>query len=335
MAASDSSYLPVTIQPFDSQHVEAAARLLAERHRVEQLTFPFLPALAEPAAARAISASLSKPYAYGAAAFQNGVLAGYLIGYPTFSTVFGRGGWIDIAGHAASQPDVIHTLYMALSNHWIQQGCFDHHVVVSAANAALLESWFSLSFGKQQAYAVAALADDMPTHPMPADLEIRCADPEDRDIVRQIAVNNATYQTRAPVFAPAPPEYLDEVRKSYLELLDSPDEGTIWLALKGGQVVGYQVYTPAEPDDANLFFPQYAIELPAAGTLEAVRGGGVGTALTRYCFEHYRREGYQHVVIDWRTTNILASRFWTKMGFVPTAYRLARSIDPRIAWAHA
>jgi hypothetical protein len=34
------------------------------------------------------------------------------------------------------------------------------------------------------------------------------------------------------------------------------------------------------------------------------------------------------VELDWRSTNLLASRFWLRAGFVPTSYRLRRGVQP-------
>jgi len=65
------------------------------------------------------------------------------------------------------------------------------------------------------------------------------------------------------------------------------------------------------------------------------RGGGVGQALTRHGLLWAKEQGHHYCVIDWRTTNLLSSRFWVRMGFVPTNYRLYRHIDERIAWANA
>jgi hypothetical protein len=46
------------------------------------------------------------------------------------------------------------------------------------------------------------------------------------------------------------------------------------------------------------------------------------------------RAGFRYCETDWRSANLLASRFWPRQGFRPVAYRLARRIDPRIAWAN-
>ena len=76
-----------------------------------------------------------------------------------------------------------------------------------------------------------------------------------------------------------------------------------------------------------------ALAAGAAGTKEWARGRGIATALLRRGLAHARAAGYCHCLTDWRSPNLLASRFWPWRGFQPVAYRLARRVDPRIAWA--
>jgi len=39
-----------------------------------------------------------------------------------------------------------------------------------------------------------------------------------------------------------------------------------------------------------------------------------------------RDEGYEWVATDWRSTNLLANRNWTALGFKPSFHRLHRAI---------
>lgn len=110
-------------------------------------------------------------------------------------------------------------------------------------------------------------------------------------------------------------------------------EATTWLAFEHQQPLGFQsFYRNPEGDDA-LFIPPDCAELATAATLATARGRGVGTALAHHGLAHAKAEGYRVVATDWRSTNLLSSRFWPRIGFQPVAYRLARRIDPRIAFA--
>ena len=61
-------------------------------------------------------------------------------------------------------------------------------------------------------------------------------------------------------------------------------------------------------------------------------GAGIGTLLTRHGLAHARDIGHRDCLADWRSANLLASRFWPSQGFQPAAYRLSRRIDTRISW---
>jgi ribosomal protein S18 acetylase RimI-like enzyme len=63
-----------------------------------------------------------------------------------------------------------------------------------------------------------------------------------------------------------------------------------------------------------------------AATLPEARGSGAGLALTNAGLDWAREHGYPVVVVDWRETNLLASRFWPRRGFRRTFLRLYRSI---------
>ena len=49
-------------------------------------------------------------------------------------------------------------------------------------------------------------------------------------------------------------------------------------------------------------------------------------ALTEASLAWAAEEGYPTMITDWRVTSLLASRFWPKRGFRPTAYRLVRYV---------
>jgi len=123
------------------------------------------------------------------------------------------------------------------------------------------------------------------------------------------------------------------VRESQAELLADP-AAIYWLAIgSDGRLLGFEVMYPAEADQTDLRTPARCIYLEVAATRHELRGGGVGLALTTHAPAAAWEAGYQTCMTDWRSTNLLASRFWSRRGFRPVALRLRRSIDPRIAWA--
>ena len=72
------------------------------------------------------------------------------------------------------------------------------------------------------------------------------------------------------------------------------------------------------PDNAG--FLGFAAVFPSA------RGLGAGRALGETVLAWSAEAGFDVVATDWRVTNLLSSRAWTALGFVPTFYRLHRSL---------
>ena len=138
---------------------------------------------------------------------------------------------------------------------------------------------------------------------------------------------------KAPVWNPMLPERVSVFEKGWAGMEDDPEEGVIWLAFIEDRFVGVQGFWSADETDDNLHIPPRCAELGMAGTREGERGKGIGTLLTQHVFYHARSAGYHYCETDWRSTNLLSSRFWPHQGFNPVVYRLVRRIDQRIAWA--
>ena len=77
--------MPVLIEPFDAQHIPAAAEILAASHAQNRLSFSDLPeAFERPETVQPlIVAALAQPGAYGVVALRDGAVLGYFIGEPT------------------------------------------------------------------------------------------------------------------------------------------------------------------------------------------------------------------------------------------------------------
>jgi len=326
------------IRPFCDDHIIPAAELLAARHRRHRQLCPLLPARFEdPAEARkALLTEWRKPWTSGATAFEAGRMLGYLFADAQFDELMGRSAWMRIAGHALADDvdaDLYHELYAAAAGEWLSLGCFNHYIQVMTVDRPVLDTWCALSFGQQQAHALRPIleSDSSPISPLPG-VTIRQAVPEDRQAFIEMARITAEYQTQSPVWATLPPEIAAERPQMYAGVLDDED-ATLWLAFIGTQVVGFQVYYPAEYNPDDMFIPEHTAELPAAATRSEHRGLGITRAISEFGFDYLRQEGFTYCLIDWRTTNPLASRVWPRLGFEPVMYRLHRRIDERILWA--
>jgi hypothetical protein len=210
----------LTVVPFSTEHVEDAAGLLAARHAQHRRTEPLLPARFEaPAAAREqIAAAWSIENASGAAAFRRGRLVGYLVAAPRDKAVWGKNVWVDAAGMAAEDPEVVRDLYAAAAAMWVEHERRRHYVLVPATDQLLVDAWFRLGFGQQQAHGVREVTTP-PRAGSPEGLEVR--KPREEDIEALIAVDMVLPRINrdSPIFSPHPLPTVDAMRTEWQSTL--------------------------------------------------------------------------------------------------------------------
>jgi len=336
--------MSIQIIPFHDDLIPQAGKLLTLRHRNDRISLPALPSRFEDpsVACRAIQTSLHRQHTSGFAALSKGKLIAYLIGDMVIDNLWGRSAWVRTPGCAylpETEVEIIRDLYAALGAHWVDYGIFFHYVLLPITDKSLIHAWFSLSFSIEHIYALADLEalDLVLPNPLPG-IEIRKAGPQDRQRLADMSDVVWREQVKAPVWAVQMPEAVDENREIWASQVDEPDM-TIWLALEtNGRVVGIQGFWPAETalnaSEDNLFIPERCAHMGMAGTREDKRGQGISTLLTYHVLTQARESGYRFCNTDWRSTNLLASRFWPHRGYQPVAYRLVRRIDQRISWAN-
>lgn len=323
---------------FNSDHLSQAGELLAERQRRDRETFPELPERFEDPqiAAQAITSALKPEFATGMAAVQENQLLGYMVGEMVVDAVWGRSSWIRTAGCALA-PDqdleLVRDLYASIAAPWVEQGVFAHFALMPIADPNFLNAWYALSFGIEQVHALLDLEQlgDLSVQ-VPVGIDIRLGGADDQGRLGDIPHVIWRHQIQAPVWGMSLPEAVSEIDEGWEELLVD-DEAKIWLAFEDGKTVGSQGYWPAEESDGNLMIPPNCVHMTIGATLEEARGRGIGIALTRRGLAQSIADGFRYCEADWRSANLLASRFWPKQGFRPVVYRLVRRIDPRIAWA--
>src|SRR5262245_66620834 len=103
--------------PFADEHLGAAGRMLAERHKRQRELEPILPRRFEDAAAAQLEVEEAwrREHASGAIGLLDGKFSGYLIGAPRPPRLWGPNVWIEAAGHAVSEPELLRDLYAARS----------------------------------------------------------------------------------------------------------------------------------------------------------------------------------------------------------------------------
>jgi ribosomal protein S18 acetylase RimI-like enzyme len=323
---------------FTPDRLPQAAALLAARHARDRHALPDLPARFEAADAAqvAVAAAWQRPHASGAAAVEGDQLLGYLIGDLVIDTVRGRSAWVRPAGLALAvdqEAELARDLYAAAAPRWLAWGCFDHFAVLPVADPAQTAAWFSLSFGLEQVHALCSLDTADPAAPAAVGgVHIRRAGPGDEEVLADLSRVIRQHQAGAPVWGVALPEATAEARSGYAELAADTNV-TVWLAERDGQALGFAAFFPAEIGAADTLTPDQCVELKVAGTVPASRGLGVGRALCAHGLAQARAAGYRYCMADWRSTNLLASRFWPRQGFRPMHLRLVRRVDQRAQWA--
>lgn len=312
------------IQPFSEEHIPDAATLLEERHRRHREVEPGLPANVDFRAE--IEALWSMDERSGAAAIRDGDLVGYLLGAHRDES-WGSNMWVEYAGHAVREPELVRDLYAVAAEEWVTRGRDAHYALVPATDAELVEAWFRLSFGAQHAAGIQETPESLDSPP--PGVVVRRAVAEDVDAATALDLELPRHQDRSPVFSriPAPAAITDEDREEFLSDVDDPEIG-LFVAEIDGKLVGELLMVPVDRSSMHIGLarPERAAFLTFAATLPDTRGSGAGLALTNAGLAWAREQGYPVTVVDWRETNLLASRFWPRRGFRRTFLRLYRSI---------
>jgi GNAT superfamily N-acetyltransferase len=315
-----------TIVPLAEEHLDGAGLLLAARHAASRRAEPALdPRYEDPAAARAeIAALVSRDGASGVAAIRDGDVAGYLIGVP-LEEIWGPNVWVEPAGHAALEPELVRDLYAGAAERWVDEGRTSHYAVVPATDPELVDAWFRLGFGHQHAHAI---REPLPQAPVPPEgVTVRRARREDIDALVRADLSLGEHQLLSPVFSGVRLATVEETRAEWDEDFDDPAY-TTFVAERDGTVLGSAIGCAIEASSMHrsLALPRGAGFLGFAAVLPEHRSHGVGRVLGETVLSWAHEAGYPAVVTDWRMTNLLSSRTWPRLGFRPTFYRLHRAI---------
>ena len=317
------------IRPLETADLEAAATLLADRHRRHRVVEPLLdPAYEDPSAARTeIEALLEKDQADGWVATRDGAVVGFLVGIGKDQKLWGPNVWVEPAGHAATDAAAVRRLYAVAAADWVAAGRKNHHVVVPASDAALVDAWFTLDFGQQHVHA---LRENPPASfgVVPrSELVIRPPTREDIPALAELELVLPRHSPRSPLFSPVPIQPVEEVIAEIEADWDGPDF-TWFVAEHEGKVVGEAVGCALTKSSTNagLMRPNGASFLGYAAVFPEARGVGAGRALGESYLAWSRDAGYASAFTDWRSTNLEADRTWRGLGFRPTFRRLHRLI---------
>jgi GNAT superfamily N-acetyltransferase len=319
------------ILPFAEEHLSAAGRLLAERHRRHRDASPLLsPRFEDVATAEAeVTAAWRSEDASGAVAVRDGAVMAYLLGAPKSASQWGPNVWVETAGQAcgaaAGDAELMRDVYALAATRWIAEGRTAQYVLVPSYDAALVDAWFRLGFGQQHAHAVRP--SSVTPRPLAAGLRLREPRREDIATLARLELALPEHQGSSPVFSAGQVPTLEESIAEWEEDWGDPAFFVV-VAEVDGQVVGHAVGCAATIGSTNLGLtrPDEAGFLGFAAVLPEARGHGAGRALGEAVIAWSAEAGYPSIITDWRQTNLLSSRTWPALGWKTTFLRLHRSI---------
>jgi len=324
-----SARAAIEIRPFRASDLDAAAQLLADRHRRHRVAEPTLDPIYElpDAAGRQIEAQLGAEKSSGWVAQRGGEVIAYLIGAAKAETVWGPNVWIEAPGHAASDPAVVRELYAVAAEAWVGEGRTNHHVLVPATDIGLVDAWFSLDFGQQHLHAVREAPPASFGVVPSSELTIRRAVPADIPALVELERVLPDHLALSPVFSRLAPTPVEEIIAE-LETDLAETKFTFFVAEHGGRVIGSSIGCSLEQSSGatGLNRPPNAGFLAYVAVLPDARGLGAGRALGETILAWSRDAGYPVIGTDWRSTNLEADRAWRGLGFRPTFRRLHRVI---------
>ena len=317
------------IRPIEAGDLDAAAVLLADRHRRHRLGEPILdPAYEEPGAARAeIEKLLAVEGAQGWVALRDGDVTGFIVGIGKDAKLWGPNVWVEPAGHAARDAATLRRLYAVAAATWVADGRKNHHVLVPASDAELVDAWFSLDFGQQHIHAVRENPPASFGVVPRSELVIRPPVREDIPALAELELVLPRHSPLSPLFSPVPIQPVEEIIEEIEGDFDGPDF-TWFVAEHEGKVVGQAVgcALTRSSTNAGLMRPKGASFLGYAAVFPEARGVGAGRALGEAYLAWSRDAGYASAFTDWRSTNLEADRTWRALGFRPAFRRLHRLI---------
>jgi GNAT superfamily N-acetyltransferase len=290
------------IHPLSELRAEAAG-LLAERFARQRAAEPLLPEVDD-----------FEPHlpADGHVATRGGEAVAYLAG-----AVDGdMARWL-FAGHAAREAEALRDLFEVQAG---ELGVARFMLTVPASEPELVDAWFRLAFGCQAVWAVREVE---PQAAIEFGGAIRPATPADTDALIELDQVLFAHQAVTPSFSGLEPA-THEVLRAELDEIWKDDTYVPFVAETDAGVVGtLGLFRRPEGD---LRVPADNIDLAFAATRDDVRGSGVGRALTAFAFAWAHENGFGSMTVDWRSVNLLSSRFWPRRGFRPQYLRLYRAV---------
>jgi len=284
---------------------DQAARLLATRYAAQRRAEPLLPEFDD------FEAHL--PADGGLVATRGGDAVAFLVG-----SIDGDTARVGFAGCAASEPEAIRDLFQAQAERW---DVSRFAVAVPASDAELVDVWFRLGFGCQFMWSVRETALE---EPIDFGGTIRPGTRADHEAAATFDEILMRLQAGSPSFSGLTMPTHEESLEEWADTWEGQDLFTHFVAELDGRVAGHALLYKRPTGDLRV--PAGNIDLAHAVVREDFRGRGVGLALSSHVLRWAHDRDYLSMTTDWRSVNLLSSRFWPRRGWRPQYLRLYRAI---------
>ncbi|HEY7269816.1 MAG TPA: hypothetical protein VH951_08305, partial [Dehalococcoidia bacterium] len=266
--------MSLATRPFRAEDIDAASRLLSERHARDRLREPRLPRRYEDSA-RCRTLIETLPNAEGVVAERDGRMAGYLLAECTPPALQDRRAFLPLEGHAIGADEDGETyrrMYAGLAPALVRRGLFDHQVLMPADDETAVEAWFSLCFGEMLHVASRALS---PVDANDGSFEIRPCGVRDVDAAAALLLDLEWFHARPPVFRPT----MATIESSRAEIagdIDSADS-IVLLAYRDSRPLG--LFFARRPRSMPIGRFDKTLAVLEVYVAPEARAGGVGTAM--------------------------------------------------------
>lgn len=315
------------IIPFEAAHDVAAAGLVARAVRGARRSEALIPVGWEQADSYLAGLASIRKHGSGIALMDGGRMLGFLAGFEVSRE---RGRWIytpewgwaarPIRDPGMRRGTVIQDLYAAAAERWVEAGFRAHYASVLANDRSGLRAWAWLGFGHQ---VMDGIRDLSPPAVRPAGkaVVVRRAAPSEARRLGALEDGLRAHLAGSPVFfALGPPRSVAEHQRRIAD----PD-GAVLFAEVAGAVVGYLVVGPSSDDAATIIRDDRTASISGAFVLAEHRRAGIADALLDAAIGWARAGDYERIAVDFETSNLLATRFWTR-SFRPVTHSLVRRL---------
>jgi GNAT superfamily N-acetyltransferase len=319
----------ITVASLPKVEMPAAAGLLADRQRRFREIWPDAAASFEdPTRCLPLLESLLiEGSAFGA--WNGPDLVGFVIGSNTE-----RWGVIPAAGHAVAAggidtAEVYGFLYSELVEHWVRGGVLVHDVELPAV-PEIEDAWNYLGFGRRVCIASRS-TERLPHDPDPGadDITLRLADDGDLPSIARLAAMEVEFRAGPPMYLEGGPPNLEQLRETHADLFRT---GTMhFVAEIENEIVG--VLTLLRESRFEPICAERAPFVSTTVTDPRHRRRRIGRKLVRIAADWAHERGHRHMDVSFQVASPLLRSFWSKSGFGPIGWKVARRLPASLLGA--